>query len=113
MKTGKLIIASVASIALLASCGSGSTENTEETNATATTEAHSGEFQINTDASKVMWKGTMMGMYSHTGTVPFNNGKLIVENGKFVGGEFVVDLTTITPTDENYSEEKPKEKLVG
>jgi len=70
---------------------------------------------VNSESSRIVWEGTMLGVYSHSGTVALQEGTLEVMGDDIVGGEFVVDLTTMTPTDENYNPEegKTKEKLVG
>ena len=39
----------------------------------------------------------------HYGTLKFKKGELTFSNGKLSGGEFVVDMTTITNTDGDYS----------
>lgn len=72
-------------------------------------------FTVDATASKVMWRGEMLGLYSHEGTVDFTEAKLEMENGELTGGSFTVDLTSITPTDEAYNPEegRSKEKLVG
>lgn len=70
---------------------------------------------VTPEGSKVMWRGEMLGMYSHEGTVNVTEANVTMENGELTGGDFVVDLTTITPTDENFNPEegKSKDKLVG
>lgn len=110
MKASKLFLSGIAAVALLASCG-GSGEKVEKE--VKKEEGHSGTFMMNAEASEVKWKGTMLGMYSHEGTVDLKYGKLTVENDSFAAGEFVVDLTSINPTDDGYSEEKTPEMLVG
>ena len=60
-----------------------------------------------------MWKGNMVGMYEHSGDVKLESGNVTVADGKITGGKFVIDLTSITPTDSNYKEDKTPEKLVG
>jgi polyisoprenoid-binding protein YceI len=89
-----------------------SEEMTTETTADETAEAVM--MTVNTENSQVAWEGTMMGMYSHEGIVKVKEGQLEVAGDEVVGGSFVVDLTTITPTDENYNPEegKSKDKLV-
>lgn len=115
MKAIKKTILGLAGVALLASCGNGSTEsadtNTENQNAHAS--MGTGSHMIDTEKSTVNWKGVMLGVKSHEGTVPFEYGKLEFTDGKITGGEFVVDLTSINPMDTNYSEEKPSSMLVG
>ncbi len=64
--------------------------------------------------SVVQWTGTMVGVYEHSGTLKFNNAVIVVQNGKIQNGRFIVDLTTMTPTDDNYNpkEGSTKDKLV-
>ena len=73
------------------------------------------EFTINAADSKAVWEGTMLGLYSHSGTVNITSGNVKVEGDAITGGNFVADLTTIFPTDENYSDEEghTKADLVG
>jgi polyisoprenoid-binding protein YceI len=66
------------------------------------------------------WEGTMLkiggvSLYGHTGTLAFQKGMMTMENGKIVKGMFIVEMNTITPTDEAYNVEEGKtpEKLVG
>jgi len=54
--------------------------------------------EIKTDASKVVWKGYKV-TGSHEGTIAIKSGSLSFEAGKLVGGEFVIDMTTINTTD--------------
>lgn len=86
---------------------------TEEAPAEEVVEAK--EVSINAAESKVMWEGTMLGLYSHSGTVDVTDGKLTLEGDRVVKGKFIVDLTTMNPTDENYQDEEGhrKENLVG
>ena len=65
--------------------------------------------------SKVAWKGELLGVYAHEGTLKFSEGTVTVSNGEVTGGNFVVDMTSMVPTDENYKPEEgnTKEKLVG
>lgn len=54
--------------------------------------------EIKTDASKVVWKGYKV-TGSHEGTISIKSGDLIFEGDKLTGGEFVIDMTSITVTD--------------
>ncbi|OEY72686.1 YceI family protein [Salegentibacter salarius] len=56
------------------------------------------EKQINTQASNIAWKGKKV-LGSHSGTIDLKDGKFKFENDEIVGGEFVMDMTTITVTD--------------
>lgn len=73
-----------------------------------------GTYVVDVEASVVNWKGTMMGMYSHTGTLKFSEGKIKMKDGEIAGGTFVVDMNSMSPTDDNYDPEegKSKDKLV-
>lgn len=91
MKTRNLFLSTIAAGGLfLISCG-GVEERT-----------------IETETSSIIWTGEMLGMYKHTGTVGISSGSVIAEDGRIVGGNFTVDLSTITPTDENYDLENDK-----
>lgn len=70
-----------------------------ETNAAATEAAMTGkEYTVNTSASKVIWEGTKPAG-AHTGTVDVSAGSVSVQDGNITGGEFTLDMTSITVTD--------------
>ena len=54
--------------------------------------------EIKVENSKVIWKGYKV-TGSHEGTIALQSGILTFEGDKLVGGEFVIDMTTITNTD--------------
>ncbi|MDD7887773.1 YceI family protein [Flavivirga sp. 57AJ16] len=54
--------------------------------------------EIKVDKSKVVWKGYKV-TGSHEGTIAIKSGFLNFEGAKLVGGEFVMDMTTINTTD--------------
>ncbi|HMQ43634.1 YceI family protein [Mariniflexile maritimum] len=54
--------------------------------------------EVKTDKSKVVWKGYKV-TGSHEGTIAMKSGSLTFDNNKLVGGEFVMDMTTISSTD--------------
>ncbi|MDO7171199.1 YceI family protein [Mariniflexile sp. AS56] len=54
--------------------------------------------EIKTDESKVVWKGYKV-TGSHEGTIAIKSGSLTFDENKLVGGEFVIDMTTINSTD--------------
>ncbi len=122
MKKISLYTIAAASALYFTACDSGNNTQTEESSnkmekSATTEETASNEMTVNIDLekSKVMWKGEMVKMYSHEGTLNFSAGKIMMEGNNIVGGEFTVDMSTITPTDENYMPEdgKTPEKLVG
>ncbi len=54
--------------------------------------------EIKTDKSKVVWKGYKV-TGSHEGTIDIKSGFLSFNEGKLVGGEVVIDMTTLGSTD--------------
>lgn len=125
MKKSPLVIGLFALSFFFVSCDEQKSQSTEETTTeeSATEESAAeddkivdGTYVIDVTNSKVNWKGTMVGVYSHTGTLDFNDGKLSVRDGKIEGGMLEVDMTSLQPTDENYEPEKEgksKEDLVN
>lgn len=121
MKKSPLLLAFLAIGFMFHSCSEqgSTTEESSESTKNEETKASSentadGTYMIDTEKSVVKWEGTMVGMYSHNGTLDFSKGSVTIKDGKITGGELVVDMTSITPTDENYNAEegKTKEKLV-
>lgn len=53
---------------------------------------------VKIDKSKITWKGYKM-TGSHNGTISIKSGVLEFDKDKLIGGEFVVDMTTITCDD--------------
>lgn len=54
--------------------------------------------EVKTSESTVTWKGYKVGG-SHTGTIALKSGSLQFDGEKLVGGEFVVDMTSISVSD--------------
>ncbi len=54
--------------------------------------------KINIKESKIVWTGKKV-LGSHTGTIKLKDGFLEMDGNALTGGEFVVDMTTITDTD--------------
>jgi polyisoprenoid-binding protein YceI len=65
---------------------------------------------INTKTSKLDWKGSKI-IGSHNGNVNFSSGKLFIKNGVLTGGEFVIDMNSITCTD--ITDAGTNAKLIG
>jgi len=53
---------------------------------------------INVQESKIEWKGEKL-TGTHEGTMTFKEGFLEMENETITGGEFIVDMSSITATD--------------
>lgn len=117
MKLAKIAFISLLAITV-ASCGDKANNDhsdagNDNVDSTATTEAPAATYNIDTEASTVSWKGSVLGVYHHTGTVGLNPSQISTENGAITGGEFTVDLTNIVTTDSNYKKEEERAKLVG
>lgn len=65
--------------------------------------------EVNTSESTITWTGEKV-TGSHEGTITLESGHLMMEDEKIIGGEFVMDMTSINVTD--LSGEN-KEKLEG
>ncbi len=62
----------------------------------------SGTMNADLSTSKVSWKGNMVNVYFHSGTLSLSEGTVSLENGNITGGKFVVDMKSMTTTDNNY-----------
>jgi len=74
---------------------------TSENNKVTTTKDGS-KYVLDTLNSKVEWKGYKVFKSentSHFGTITFESGDVIVENGKLESGKFVADMTSLTSVD--------------
>ena len=57
-------------------------------------------YPLQLEKSVINWKGTYSFKFSeHTGTVQFKEGNLYTANGNITGGDFVIDMTTISNED--------------
>lgn len=54
--------------------------------------------EVDVDSSTVNWTGEKV-TGSHNGTIQLESGYLMMENDKIVGGEFVMDMSSIEVTD--------------
>ena len=116
MKTNKLVLSlAIAGVVFLASCSNSSQKQTEQSADQTMNATQIENVEINLADSRVAWKGEMLGVYSHTGTVGLTNSEINFSEGKISGGNFTVDLTSMIPTDNNYNPEEGStpEKLVG
>ncbi|MBK8497339.1 MAG: YceI family protein [Flavobacteriales bacterium] len=122
MKSAVLSIAALATI--LVACGPSEAEQQaarEQAIADSIQTAASAEHNYVADvaASSIKWQGNVTGakVYSHFGTIGLGKGSFTTKGGSLVGGQFVVDMTAITPLDANYapdgSEQGTKANLIG
>lgn len=97
------------------SCSQGGQKQAEQTAAEPEKSTEISSVKVDPTQSKVMWAGTMLGIYTHEGTVDFTQAELNMADGNITGGSFTIDLNTMVATDENYNPEQGStpEKLVG
>jgi len=115
MKTNNVIFGMIAATGLfLASCSQGGQKETMEA-VDDKAETKISNVNIKAADSKVLWKGEMLGVYAHEGTLALTEANIYMKDGKINGGSFTADMTTMTPTDKNYNPEEGStpEKLVG
>lgn len=77
---------------------------------TINTPAEGETYMVDTEKSVLEWEATEPVGDGHNGSIRVKSGKLLVDGGMVTGGEFVVDMKTITVLD---LEGKRKEKLEG
>ena len=63
-----------------------------------TSKMEDGNYNVSLKQSKVEWVGKKV-TGQHNGTVAIKSGSLIIKDGMLKGGEFIIDMTTITSTD--------------
>ena len=56
------------------------------------------EFSIELEKSNIQWKGAKL-TGAHTGSIKFQEGNIVLKDGKLVGGKFIVDMKTINNDD--------------
>ena len=119
MKTKHLFLSTIAAGSLLlASCG-GNHEHANESEAAAeeTASIEAVTKTVDPAASTINWVGKMIGIKAHNGTINLQEGSLTMEGDKVTGGSFIIDMSSITPLDDNYaapgSEQGTREMLVG
>jgi len=115
MKKNLLFVAAISVSVALASCAGGGETATEESTTPEEVVVESNTWTIDPAASSVRWEGGTAGaqVYSHFGTIGVQSGMVTTEGGAITAGKFEIDMTSISPKDENYSEENPASKLVG
>jgi polyisoprenoid-binding protein YceI len=115
MKTKNVIFGLIAAMGLfMASCSQSGQKQTAETTSESA-EIKIENVTLNPSESRIIWKGVMLGIYSHEGTLNLNQADILMEDGKITGGSFTADMTSMVPTDDNYNPEEGStpERLVG
>ena len=107
----KISLLAIGAALVLASCaGNPEGKKAETKDSVETTVATEGTaFTVDATASQVKWTGTKV-TGSHEGLINISSGSFTVDQGKVVGGSFVLDMNSINSTD---LEGEWKEKLDG
>lgn len=64
-------------------------------------DASAGTWNLNTEQSTLTWSASRLASSEHTGTVDITSGTLEVGETGFTGGEFVMDMDSITESNNN------------
>ncbi len=113
MKAPVVSVVALAALFLVA-CGPSEAEiaaakekATADSIAAAAAAEHS--YMLDAAASTVNWKGTMLGVKNHYGTVKMTEGKLTVQGGMVKAGSFTVDMSSMTALDSAYAADDAKQ----
>jgi len=82
----------------------------KEAEAEATVAAVASKYTADAEASTITWKG-FKPTESHDGAIKISEGSLAMEDGKLTGGNFIIDMNSITNRDVENAEYNAK--LVG
>tara|TARA_R110002126_G_scaffold142037_3_gene287551 strand:+ start:4483 stop:5121 length:639 start_codon:yes stop_codon:yes gene_type:complete len=94
----KIVLSLILVASILTACKGEKKEKVETKAAEKVVVSVSELNNVDTTISMLTWKGTKPGG-AHNGSVALKSGGLLVEAGELKGGEFVVDLATITNLD--------------
>lgn len=92
--------------------GSATKAKSAKTAVAAAEKSFSGSMTVDTAQSKMLWTGSKITGSSHHGAINLKSGSIEVKNGLVVGGQFEVDMSSITNEDLKGSPEDMN-KLVG
>jgi len=114
MKLNKIFtMAFLGASLIITSCGNESkvadSENASSTEKTDEISVEESNLTVDLNKSSVVWQGSAAGgAKTHEGTINMTSANLMMKGDLLTGGKFVVDMSTIVPTDDNYSTEKGK-----
>lgn len=103
------VVAAAAALILSACAGNPEGKKADTADAVEAGESIGNAYDVDASQSSLVWKGTKV-TGAHEGTVAIKSGALLVDNEALTGGNFVLDLTTISSTD---LEGEYKDKLDG
>lgn len=101
-------------VAFFAACTSpkANTEAEEAVEVEDVAESTASEYVVNAAESTVAWEGSKITGDNHTGNIGISMGTMSVEDAAIVAGNFVLDMSSISVSDEGMDDET-KGKLVG
>ncbi|WP_027000395.1 YceI family protein [Eisenibacter elegans] len=113
MKLFQLSALALATTFVMASCGSAPKSDKAETGEAQEVNevAEAADVALDLEASQITWVGTKP-VGKHNGTIKLSEGKLSLKDGAIVGGNFVIDLNTLTVLDIP-AEDEANAKLTG
>jgi polyisoprenoid-binding protein YceI len=106
-----IIIASFLAFSCASDPAGDKAEVSDEVVVDSTATAGAADYAVDTEASKVTWVGTKP-VGKHEGMFKITEGTVKVEGNKIVGGSYVIDVTSLTVTDEG-ADDETKAKLAG
>jgi len=115
MSKNTTILSSVALAALfLVACGPSeaeiqATKEKATADSLATIAATERTVAVDAASSTVSWKGTMLGIKSHNGTVALTDANIVVKGPSVVSGSFAVDLSSMKALDDAYAADDAKQ----
>lgn len=96
---------------LMIACGGSNNSDTAVDETAADDTLATGNYMVDSERTNVEWNGSMLAiggvsLYSHHGKIGVTKGEIIMDNGNITGGTVVVDMTSISPEDENFGEDE-------
>ncbi|MCL7986375.1 YceI family protein [Sphingobacterium sp. lm-10] len=92
------VVAAAAALILSACAGNPEGKKADTADAVEAGESVGTAYDVDTTHSSLVWKGTKV-TGAHEGTVDIKSGSLLVDNEAVTGGNFVLDMNTISSTD--------------
>ena len=108
MKNTTLIAFTFIITLFISSCGNTETKKREASSEIQEIDSVLKSLDINTSTSSVEWKGVMVGIYSHNGSVSIKEGNLVWQGNSITGGFITIDMETMTQSDSLYKTEENK-----
>ena len=108
MKNTTLIAFTFIITLFISSCGNTETKKREAPSEFQEIDSVLKSLDINTSTSSVEWKGVMVGIYSHNGSVSIKEGNLVWQGNSITGGFITIDMETMTQSDSLYKTEENK-----